>query len=154
MEKREKEIKVREFRKKDAEACSKIISETIAYSGVLTKREQEHIKKRTTPKELIKKMKKREHFVCEKKEKIIGASILNKNEIRNMYVLPEFQKKGIGSLILKKIEKEAKKNKIKKLFLYTHPKASKFYLKNKFEVIKRFKDKNNLPVVYMEKELK
>lgn len=147
-------IKIRKFRKKDAEACSKLISETLFYSKTLTEKEQRHIKKKTMPQELIKKMKQRACFICEKSGRMIGTGTLNKNEIITMYVSPKFQHKGVGSLILKRLEKEAKKSKIKKLFLYTHPKASNFYLKNKFKIIKRFRNKDKLPVVYMEKNLK
>ena len=69
-----------------------------------------------------------------------------------MYTLPKFQNKGIGTLILKQIEKQAKKGNFKKLILYTHPKSEKFYQKNGFKIIKELSYEGD-PVLYMEKKL-
>ncbi len=145
-------IKIRKFQEKDAKICSKIISETVKKENIIAKKSQEDIIKASTPKALIERMKTRQYFVCERNLKIIGIGALNNNQVRTMYVLPELQNKGIGSLILKRIEKEAKKKNMKKLFLYTHPQSSRFYLKNNFQIIKKLKHRGD-PVVYMEKKL-
>ncbi len=143
-------MKIRKLQKKDAKQVNKLIEDTMKQSKVLKKREQKIIKKQTSPEQLTKAGEK-EYFICEHNGKIIGVGALKKGEIINMYTSPNFQKKGVGSLILRKIEKQAKKNKIEKLFLYTHPESERFYLKNNYKRIKKFKDKKRLPVVYMEK---
>jgi len=146
-------IKIRKFKKKDAKICSKIIAETVKKENIIVKKSQEEVIKASTPEALIERMKTRKYFVCKKNNKILGIGALNKNQVRTMYVLSNHQKGGIGTLILKRIEKEALKNKTKKLFLYTHPKPAKFYLKNGFKTIKKLKYRGD-PVIYMEKNLK
>jgi len=141
---------IRKFRKEDAEECSKIISDCLDKSKDLTKKAKKHLKSTSTPEVLIKKSRDRNYFVYEKNNILCGMGALKNNEVKTMYVPPEFQNKGIGSVILKRIEKEAKKNKIKKLFLYTHPNAVNFYLNNGFKIIKEFKDEE-MTIVYMEK---
>jgi len=144
---------IRKFKKEDAEVCSKLISETVNIDQSLTEEAINHIKKETRPEALIKKMKRIDYFVCEEDCQILGIGLLDSNEVKTMYVLSEFQNKGIGTKILKVIEKYAKSKNIKKLILYPHPKAENFYLKNMFITIKNFKD-GEMDVVYMEKSLK
>ena len=146
-------MKIRKFRKKDAEQCSKMIVNIINESKNLTKQAKENIKSGSKQGVLIKKSKSRDYFVCEKNGKIIAIGGLKKNEIIRMYISLKQQNKGIGSLILEYLEKLAKKRKIKKVFLYTHPRASKFYLKNGWKIIKQYRDRG-MDVVNMEKELK
>ena len=146
-------MQIRKFKKEDAKACSKIISETVNIDQSLTEEAANHIKKETRPEALIKKMKRIQYFVCEEDCQILGIGLLDSNEVKTMYVLSEFQNKRVGTKILESIEKYAKSKNIKKLILYTHPKAEYFYLKNRFITIKKFKD-GKMDVVYMEKSLK
>ncbi len=143
---------IRKFRKKDVEECSKIIEVCVNQSKEISKRAKNNIKSSSTTEELIERMKRRDYFICEKNGKILGIGALNKNQVRTMYILPRYQNKGIGTLILKRIEKEAKRRRIKKLFLHTYLKAPKFFLKNNFNIVKKIKHGKFL-VTYMEKEL-
>ena len=120
---------------------------------------QKELRKRilneTKPENLIKD-KKKQYFVCEENGKILGIGALNKkeNEVKTMYIHPKFQGKGIGTEILKVVEKEAKKRGIKKLILYTHNPAFKFYLKNKYNIIEIFTKDSGGKIYYMEKRLR
>jgi len=143
---------IRKFKEEDAEICSEIVNECIKNSRNLTKKAKEKLRKEATPEKLKQKSKKRDYFVYTKNNKPIAIGGLKKNEVIRMYTHPKFQNRGIGTQILKRIVKEAKKKGIKKLFLYTHPRASKFYLRNGFEIIRKLKDKG-MSVVYMEKIL-
>ena len=144
---------IRRFRKEDAEACSRIIKTS------LSRRMQADSRKRilseTTPSGLVKE-KKKQYFVCEQGGKIagIGALVKKENEVTTMYIHPKFRGKGIGTKILNSIEKEAKKRKIKKLVLYTHDPAFKFYLKNGFSIIKKIINNKGETVFCMEKRMK
>lgn len=146
-------MRIRKFKKGDASECSELILrvlESEVRKRHMPKRVRETIRRNASPSELIKKSKSRDYFVCEEKGRVIGIGGLRKREVIRMYTLPISQGKGVGSAILKRIENQAKKNKIKKLFLYTHPEALRFYVKNKFNVIKKFKDRG-VWVIYMEK---
>lgn len=148
-------MKVRKFRKSDAEQVSKMMEEIISNDKNLKKKEKEIILNRTKSENIKKRSKIIDYFVAEKYgKKIIGICGLKKNEIINMYSHPEYKNKGIGTKVLVTVSRYAKKKKIKKLFLYTgRPKAVKFYQKNDFKIIRKFKDKGK-NIFYMEKKLK
>ncbi len=90
-------------------------------------------------------------IVFKNKEKILGMGrIAGNNEIVTMYVSREYQRRGIGTKIIKKLEEYAKKHKIKKLHLHAMESAVPFYLKKGFVKSKDFTKKDNL----MEKKIK
>jgi putative acetyltransferase len=68
-------------------------------------------------------------IVVETKNIIVGfgAVNLNKNSIDSIYVLPNFSKKGVGSLILENLEKIAKANNATKITLSSTLNAVDFY---------------------------
>ena len=145
---------IHKFRKSDAGACSKIIFEDIGRNKHIQEDSKNRIYRESTPDQLIKRMKSFNYLVCQKNKKILGMGGLHGREVRTMYIHPNFQGKGIGSQILNKIEIMAKNNGLKKLFLYTHTKPSKFYLKNGWKTIKKYKNNKGKTVFYMEKKLK
>lgn len=84
-------------------------------------------------KEIFEKM---EFYVATKKGEIVGVAALDivgddEGRIRWVYVLPEFQRQGIGENLIRRIEKYSKKKGIKKLSVYYVLKeanwAKKFY---------------------------
>jgi ribosomal protein S18 acetylase RimI-like enzyme len=92
-------------------------------------------------------------FVCISKDRIIGFAYgyeLNKlNTLENMLyihevgVLPEFQRKGIGTELLKELKNVCKKNGIYKIFLFTQKSnigACKLYEKSGGELAWDSKD--------------
>lgn len=90
-------------------------------------------------------------IVFKRKEKILGTGrITKKNEIRTIYVDPEYQKKGIRNKIIKKLEEYAIKKKIKKLHLHALKSAMPFYEKEGYVKSKNSFKKKNL----MEKKIK
>jgi len=145
---------IRRFKKEDAEACSKIIFEDISRNKHIQEDSKNRIYRESTPDQLIKRMKSFNYLVYRKNKRILGIGALHGREVRTMYIHHNFQGKGIGSQILKAIESMAKKKKIKKLFLYTHTKPSKFYLKNGWNTIKKYKNNKGKTVFYMEKRMK
>ncbi len=144
-------IEIRKLKLSDTGQVNKMMLEIINNDKNLRKKEKEIILNRIKPENIKKRSKDIDYFVAEKKGKIIGICGLKENEIINMYVHPKHMNKGIGTKILKIIEKHTKK---KKLFLYTgRTKAVKFYQKNDFKIIRKFKDKGK-NIFYMEKKLK
>src|SRR3989344_570399 len=89
-----------------------------------------------SPENILKKSLKRICFVAEKKNKIMGYISLSGNEIKKLFVLPKFHKKGIGRKLLNKIEDVAKKKNMKKLVLYSNYYTEDFYKKCGFKRIK------------------
>jgi GNAT superfamily N-acetyltransferase len=62
--------------------------------------------------------------------KYIGTGSLFENEIRRFFILPEFQGKGYGKLLLSELEKRIDKNTYDKYVLDSSLGAVKFYQKN------------------------
>ena len=110
-----------------------------------------------SPENILKKSLKRICFVAEKNNKIMGYISLSKNEIKKLFVLPKFHKKGIDKELLKKIEEIAKKRKMKKLVLYINYYTEDFYKKCGFKRIKVVWEKAEgikYKQIYMEKRVK
>lgn len=79
-------------------------------------------------------------YVAYKEDIIIGcAYITNTGYLRDLFVKKEYQKQGIGSLLLKKIILDTKENE--SITLSTHPSLAEFYKKNNFIIIEEGENK-------------
>lgn len=88
---------------------------------------------------------------------VAGLELLGKNKglIRYVYILPKYQRQGIGKKLMKKIEEEAKNEGLTKLSLFTSEQAKwaiDFYKKLGYEIIVTRESEIGKYVV-MEKEL-
>jgi ribosomal protein S18 acetylase RimI-like enzyme len=86
-----------------------------------------------------KKSKDEIFIVAEKNKKIIGYANIGKSkkdrELLRIYVSPNIMGKGIGSSLIKRIEKFLKSKKAKRYIVYPHAKnkiAANFYVKSGF----------------------
>lgn len=89
-------------------------------------------------------------------EKIIATGCFVENHITRVYVLPEYQKKGYGTFIIKNIEEQIRK-KYDKVYLDASAPAATLYEKLGFITTKheKYPVKNGVVLAYeiMEKEL-
>jgi N-acetylglutamate synthase-like GNAT family acetyltransferase len=79
------------------------------------------------------------HIAALNDEKIIGTGRLqletdNTARIRYMAVANAYQNQGIGSSILKQLEKIAKNKNVQTCWLYARENAIRFYLKNNYQM--------------------
>lgn len=103
---------------------------------------------------------------AEYENKMVGYSCFgkipatdNRYDLYWIAVLPEFQKKNIGSLILKKTEDNIKKEKGRHIYIETsskpeYQKTRNFYLKNQYleaAVLKDFYRNNDSKIIYFKK---
>ncbi len=96
-----------------------------------------------TPSEILNDMKRMKFYVYEVDEKIVGVAALEivTNDvgwIRWVYVHPRYQGKGIGTALMKHVEKVARSLGLKRLRLLTHEKAVwaiRFYEKLGFRIV-------------------
>lgn len=93
---------------------------------------------------LLKEFEKMTFYVYRIVEGTIGvAALMVKDEhgqLRWVYVLPEYQRKGVGTSLIKHMEDEAVKMKLKKLRVMTSDKADwakSFYSKLGYRIIDR-----------------
>ena len=90
--------------------------------------------------------------------KLVGTGYLNKDEIGGVYIDPQYQRKGYGSKIVKKLLNIAKTKNIETVWLDATPIAYKFYLILGFRLIEEktdFVGEKFSPLLYykMQKEL-
>lgn len=97
-----------------------------------------------TRSQILRDMKEMIFYVYRLENKIVGVIALKPLHeekvglIRWVYVHPKYQRKGIGSALLKYVEEEAHKMKLKRLQLFTHEKAFwaiNFYKKHGYRII-------------------
>ena len=142
-------MKIRKAKKKDFKEIAKILKEE---SSKKPYNEKYTLKKSL---EEIKKLAKEELYVSVIDNKIIGfiASNIQKDDkekayIRELWLMHNYQKKGIGKKMVKFIEEKYKKKKVKKLRLVSKTTAGafKFYKKLEYQKLDE--------LVFMEKRLK
>ena len=66
-------------------------------------------------------------FVAEQGRRLAGFSSLLGDEVRAVYVHPAFARRGVGGLLLKKVEREATKLGLERLCLLSSLNAIPFY---------------------------
>jgi len=82
--------------------------------------------------ELKEEFARKDFYVYELKDRIVGVAALEVSTsyftkvgiVWRMYVLPDFQRRGIGTALVQEIERRARKQGIHEILLWTDPKAS------------------------------
>ena len=67
----------------------------------------------------------------------IGALVVEKSELRAVYVAPEGARRGCGSALVREIERTARDNKLTRLALHASLNAEPFYVSLGYEVLER-----------------
>ena len=67
----------------------------------------------------------------------IGALVVEKSELRAVYVAPEGSRRGCGSALVREIERTARDNKLTRLTLHASLNAEPFYVSLGYEVLER-----------------
>ena len=153
-------MRIRKFQDKDAkEVCNLIKRNDLEVASKFYPKEviDNWLHQGMTPEIILKKSRERICFIAEEDKKVIGYISLLENEIKKCFVLPEFQKKGIGRKLIDEIEKTARLHHLNKLIVQSNFYAESFYNKSGFKRIKDIWEKVGdvkFKLVYMEKELK
>ena len=89
--------------------------------------------------------------------KLIGTGTLLENEIKRFYILPKYQGKGYGKILLEELEKNIEKSKYDNFTLDSSLGAVEFYLKNGYMYkdykTKDLSDENYLCYLEMDKNV-
>lgn len=138
------EVTVRMFEERDADAVAEIQRETIRKINSRDYRDEIiEIWSQKDPKD-YKNWKKIEsvfQVVAEVDDKVIGWGCLNleENEIKAVYVDPDYLGNGIGTKMIAKIEKKAKDEGLEKLKCFSTETALDFYKAKGYQVEKETK---------------
>jgi len=151
---------VRKFRISDAKEVARMHHNTIKFvnSKDYPPKQIEVWSGRTSAKRFRDSIDVFFRFVAVENKKIVGYGDFKKDgELAGLYIHKDYQGKGTGYLILKKLEESAQQKGIKRFFLYSTITAKDFYKKHGYRVIKEIKlpIKNQKLTVYnMSKFLK
>ncbi len=142
------EVKIINFDKKYAKDLSVIITRNLIEINTkdYSMEEMIELSKDFTPEEIIEYSENRKIFIALINEKPIGTLDIAKTIVKkkfhyhflNIFVLPEFHKKGIGTKLIEYGEKYVMKKKGKKITILSSKTAHKFYQKRGYNY------KNNL----------
>ena len=130
----QKEISIRRFIESDASHASSLIRYCWE-SMHLGDYEAEGIASQlesTTPEKLFALMESTKLYVAERNGEIIAFGGFDKERVRLLFIHPEFQRNGIGTLLLNKIISDARNDGLTRLDCNSTIYAVPFYLKNGF----------------------
>lgn len=122
-------LKIRKFRKGDEFSVSKVVRAATSitnkkfYSPSILK--QYFLQ--STPKKILERSKEKNFRVAVLNKKIVGVIGLCESRVRQFFVHPTHQGKGIGRALIEYIELTARKMKIRELSVHSSLSAVGFY---------------------------
>ncbi len=118
---------IRQFRAEDAQSCSDLIQACIARDPQLSAAVREKLLRAESP-EIMSRRAKLFYMAVQDSEKgILGVGGLDLNEVRLLYVLPDYQGKGVGSALLAHLESMVPPSLFADVFVYSTFGAVDFY---------------------------
>jgi len=122
---------IRNFEPKDAEAVSVVIRQTmlVSNSGDYHLEHLEPLIRYFSPAKVVLLNQKRNCIVAEVDNQAVGTVAIEDSNLVTFFVLPEYQRTGIGMRLLRAIEKITAENKINLLKLEASIKGTPFYEK-------------------------
>ncbi|MBQ5738782.1 MAG: GNAT family N-acetyltransferase [Oscillospiraceae bacterium] len=127
---------VRRFEEKDAQAVSNLIEQTsrVVLSKVYEPGYIDNLVEWVAPEKIIERAGWTHFYVICDGEKIISSGAIgprdgleDESELFNIYILPEYQGKGIGRLLIETLEKDEYFLRAKRVFIHAALSAIKFY---------------------------
>ena len=120
---------LRAFAAKDAPQCCKVINTSAAGMEGLNAEALRFILSKNIPEIVSQELSAIYTLVYEEQGVILGLGGLDGNEIKRVYVSPSVQGRGIGSVIVRALEREARSRNIAVLKIQSSPNAVPFYRK-------------------------
>jgi N-acetylglutamate synthase-like GNAT family acetyltransferase len=134
------------------------VSNREAYGGMIP---PEHFKEPVlTEEELLEDFQRMVFYAWERDDRIVGVSALQflgegVGRVRYVYILPGYQRQGIGTALVSRVEIKARESNLRKLKVLTVEKAIwavAFYIKLGFRLAERIQKPWGFDV-FLEKEL-
>jgi GNAT superfamily N-acetyltransferase len=147
---------IREYNKKDLERLSFVVNTTIhkSYVEFYSPEAIEYFLKLHAKGNMKKDIPNGFTFILELEGKIIGTGSIVGNEVKRVFVLPDYQGKGYGKKIMTKIEKKALTNGVLRLELCASLPSKDFYLALGYKIVRftHFLVNNNKKLEYYDME--
>jgi GNAT superfamily N-acetyltransferase len=136
--KRDSRILIRNYNKKDLERLKFIVHTTVekAYTGIYPQEAVEYFLNLHSKENMEEDIPKGFTFMLELEGEIIASGSIVGNEIKRVFVLPEYQGRGYGKKIMARIEKIALRNGIRRVELCASLPSKDFYLALGYEIVR------------------
>jgi GNAT superfamily N-acetyltransferase len=123
------DITIRKFTPSDLDTVRALIQRTIdvCYSGIYPEEAVWFFKAWHCDDNILRDAKEGYTILLEKDRRIIGTGTIVSNEIKRVFVEPEFQKHGFGKLIMQRLEEKALSAGISIVDLSASLPSKKFY---------------------------
>jgi len=131
-------MKIRNFENKDAKEVSALIIKTLRTTNIKDYSSEyiENDVKAFQPKDIVKRADRTHFYVVCDKDKIVGCGAIgpywgkkDESSLFTIFVLPEYQGKGIGRKIIETLEQDEYFLKAKRIEIPTSITATPFYIK-------------------------
>jgi GNAT superfamily N-acetyltransferase len=136
--KREEKFIIRDYNEKDLDRLKFIVHTTVkkTYTGIYPQEAIEYFLNLHSKENMGKDVPKGFTFMLELEGEIIASGSIVGNEIKRVFVLPEYQGRGYGRKIMAKIEQAALKNGIRRVELCASLPSKDFYLALGYEIVR------------------
>jgi len=104
------------------------------------------------PTQVAKRIEEELIVVCFASADLIGVAGLRRDYLRSMFIEPTYQRKGLGKVLVEKIEEMAQQNAISELMVHSSVTARQFYETLGYEVVE-YQSYPEGPFVLMKKAL-
>ena len=124
-----RDVRLREFRREDLEAVKRLIDETIksSYSDYPKEYVKHLMDDHHSKERILSEAREGYTIVLEHKGRIIGTGTLLDSNIQGVFIHPSYQRRGLGKLVMLKLEERALANGIDTLNLTSLPVSKRFY---------------------------
>lgn len=156
---KEENLFIRNYNEQDLERLNFIIQNTIkrSYMDFYPQEAIDYFSELHSTENLKKDIPKGFTFMLELKNEILASGSIVENEIKRVFVLPEYQGMGFGKKIMLKLEETAINNGLDEVKLCASLPSKDFYLSLGYEIVRfnyiEVKNNERLEYYYMEKYL-
>jgi GNAT superfamily N-acetyltransferase len=152
----EENIVIRNYNKRDLERLGFIVQNTIkrSYMKFYPKEAIDYFLELHSIRNMKKDIPKGHTFVLESGNEVLATGSIVENEIKRVFVLPEYQGRGFGKKIMAKLEEIALNEGFNKVKLCASLPSKDFYLSLDYEIVQfnYIEVKNNKKLEYYDME--
>jgi ribosomal protein S18 acetylase RimI-like enzyme len=148
-------MRIRKFRADDANRVAQIIRRCLLEVNVkdYPRRVIDSMYDHFSPQNLIELAKRRNVYVLVRSNRILGTGNLRENNVRSVYVDPDFHGTGMGKRLMRHLENLVKKNGYETVELFSSITAFEFYKNLGYRKISTYQDKDTGKSIKMRKML-
>ena len=136
--KRLEKLIIRDYNEKDSDRLEFIVHTTIkrSYAGIYPQEAIEYFLNLHSKENMEKDIPKGCTLMLELEGKIIASGSIVGNEIKRIFVLPEYQSRGYGRKIMERLEKAALREGVRRVELCASLPSKDFYLALGYEIVR------------------